>query len=285
LEKAKFESDVGIAFISDIHCGSDRHLSRSMENFLEWLNSDNEEAKKIKFLFIVGDNVDGVGIFPGQEEVLKLRSMKEQYDQLNGYLRKVPKDIQMFMIPGQHDACRVAEPQPIISKKYAPDLYEIENLNLAVNPSVIKLKEGENEMRILMYHGASIHSLITEIPVLRDMKAHKCPAKAVTHMLKRRHLAPVHGNAIYIPNPEKDPMVITDVPDVLCTGEVHRNDIENYNGTLIVTSSCWQAQTPFEEKVGNVPEPGKVTVLNLKTRELKIFDFLDLEEEKEVTGK
>jgi len=83
---------------------------------------------------------------------------------------------------------------------------------------------------------------------------------------------------VYIPNAEKDPLVITEVPDVLCTGEVHRLDIENYNGVLIITGSCWQAQTPFEEKVGNIPDPAKVPVLNLKSRELKIFYFGDDEE-------
>jgi len=110
------------------------------------------------------------------------------------------------------------------------------------------------------------------------MKAHKTPAKAVRHMLKRRHLAPTHSSVVYIPSPEKDPLVITEVPDVLCTGEVHRLDIENYNGVLIVTGSCWQAQTPFEEKVGNIPDPAKVPVLNLKTRELRVLDFGDVSE-------
>jgi len=70
-------------------------------------------------------------------------------------------------------------------------------------------------------------------------------------------------------------MVISEVPDVLCTGEVHRLDIENYNGTIIITGSCWQGQTEFEEKVGNLPDPGKVPVLNLKSRELRIFTFCD----------
>jgi DNA polymerase II small subunit/DNA polymerase delta subunit B len=64
----------------------------------------------------------------------------------------------------------------------------------------------------------------------------------------------------------------------LCTGEVHRLDIESYNGVLIITGSCWQAQTPFEEKVGNIPDPAKVPILNLKTRELKVLDFGDEEE-------
>lgn len=272
-EKAKFEEDVSIAFLSDVHAGSDRHLEESMGRFLDWIESGDPAAQKIKYLFFSGDNVDGVGIFPGQENVLKLKSMKEQYTLLASYLRRIPKHITMFMCPGQHDAVRVAEPQPLIDRKYAPELYEIENLVLVTNPTLVKLKEGQKEFKVLMYHGASIHTFIGEIPELRMMKAHRTPAKAVRHMLKRRHLAPTHSSVVYIPNADKDPLVISEVPDVLCTGEVHRLDIENYNGVLIITGSCWQAQTPFEEKVGNVPDPAKVPVLNLKTRELKIYDF------------
>lgn len=272
-EKVRFEEEVCVAFLSDVHCGSDRHLAENMNRFLEWINSDDATARKIKFIFFVGDNVDGVGIFPGQEEVLNLKSMYQQYDLLASYLRKIPKHIIIFMCPGQHDACRVAEPQPLISKKYAAPLYEIENLVLVTNPCLVKLLEKDKEFKVLMYHGASIHYFINEIKTLRLMKAHKCPARAVEEMLKRRHLAPTHSEVVYIPNSENDPLLISEVPDVLCTGEVHRLDIRNYNGVLIITGSCWQSQTPFEEKVGNIPDPAKVPVLNLKTRELKIFDF------------
>lgn len=273
LEKMRFDSDTALAFISDIHVGSDRHLGASFQRFLDWLKSNDETARKIKFLFISGDTVDGVGIFPGQEHVLKLKSMREQYTLLASYLKQVPKHITMFLCPGQHDAVRVAEPQPLIDRRYAPSLYEIENLVLVTNPTLVKLLEKQKEFKVLMYHGASIHTFIHEIPELRELKAHNCPAKAVKHMLKRRHLAPIHGDVVYIPNAEKDPLVISEVPDVLCTGEVHRLDIETYNGILIITGSCWQAQTPFEEKVGNIPDPTKVPILNLRTRELKILDF------------
>jgi len=286
-DKVRFDEDMSIAFLSDTHCGSDRHLSKSLEQFIEWIGSDDVEAKKIKYLFFVGDNVDGVGVFPGQENTLNLTSMVEQYEQLAGYLRRIPKRIEMFMCPGQHDASRVAEPQPIISKRYAPQLYEIDNLTLVTNPALVKLYEDKKEFKILMYHGASIHTFINEIKELRLMKAHNCPAKAVRHMLKRRHLSPTHGGmtGIYIPDVDKDPLVIEEVPDIFCTGEVHRVDVENYNGTLIITGSCWQAQTPFEEKVGNIPDPAKVPVFNLKTRELKILDFGVREEiEKEYDG-
>ncbi|RMD65737.1 hypothetical protein D6817_05520 [Candidatus Pacearchaeota archaeon] len=275
IDRTRFSRDVWVAFVSDVHCGSDRHLKKSFNRFLEWLNSEDEIAQKIEFMFFVGDNVDGVGIFPSQEELLELKSMREQYQLLASYLKRVPKRVTMFMCPGQHDAVRVAEPQPLISKKYAPELYEIDNLVLVTNPTLVKLCEREKEFKVLMYHGASIHSFINQIKELREMKAHRCPAKAVVHMLKRRHLSPTHSESVYIPNPDVDPLVIDEVPDVLCTGEVHRLDIERYNGVLIITGSCWQAQTPFEEKVGNIPDPAKVPLLNLRTGQLKIYDFGD----------
>lgn len=272
-QKTVFEEDCSIAFISDIHCGSHRHLGKEFERFLDWLNSDDPVALKITYLFIPGDTVDGVGVFPGQEHVLTLKTLSEQYLLLASYLQRVPKRITMFLCPGQHDASRVAEPQPIVHKVYAAPLFALDNLVLVTNPTLVTLLEGTKEFRVLMYHGASIHSFIHEIPELRLQKAHRSPAKAVRHMLKRRHLAPIHGEVTYIPNADKDPLVIGEVPDVLCTGEVHRLDIESYNGTLIITGSCWQAQTPFEEKVGNIPDPCKVPVLNLKTRELRVLDF------------
>ncbi|MBU1051749.1 MAG: metallophosphoesterase [Nanoarchaeota archaeon] len=277
-EKMRFESDINVAFISDTHCGSGRHLAKSFNRFLEWINGDSEVAKKIKYLFFVGDSVDGVGIFPGQEAELNLKTMEEQYGLVASYLKRIPKHITIFMCPGQHDATRVAEPQPIINKKYAPQLYEIENLVLVTNPTMVKLLEGEKEFKVLMYHGASMNALINEVKSLRMMKAYRCPAKAVEQMLKRRHLAPMYGvspSIVYVPNAEHDPLVISEVPDVLCTGEVHHLDVGSYNRVLIITGSCWQAQTPFEEKVGHVPDPCKVPVLNLKTRELKVFDFRD----------
>lgn len=274
-EKTKFEEEVCIAFLSDVHAGSVMHLGKNMEKFLDWINSENEIAKKIKYIFFNGDNVDGVGIFPGQENLLSLKSMKEQYNLLAYYLKKIPKHIQMFMIPGQHDAVRVAEPQPIIDGAYASALYEIDNLNLLTNPALVRLFEKNKEFKVLMYHGASIHSFINSIPELRIIKAHKTPARAVEHMLKRRHLSPMHSQVTYIPNIDRDPLVISEVPDVLVTGEVHRLDIKNYNGILIITGSCWQSQTPFEERVGNETDPCKVAVLNLKTREIKVFDFSD----------
>ena len=273
VQKTKFDEDCCLAFISDIHVGSQKFLREEFEQFICWLNNGHELAQKIKYIFIVGDSVDGIGVFPGQERLLEIKTLKGQYDAFAEYLKRVPERITVFMCPGQHDASRVAEPQPIVDRCYAGALYEIPNLVLVSNPCFVKLLEKEKEFKVQMYHGASIHSFINNIEELRLIKAHKSPAKAVKHMLKRRHLAPTHSSVVYVPNAEKDPLVISETPDILCTGEVHRLDIERHNGVLIITGSCWQAQTEFEEKIGNIPDPCKVPVFNIKTHELRILDF------------
>ena len=98
-------------------------------------------------------------------------------------------------------------------------------------------------------------------------------------MLKKRHLAPTHSLVTYTPFEEYDPMLIEEIPDILATGDLHRPEVADYNGVLLVASSCWQSRTPFEEKVGNIPDPCKVPIFNLKTREVKVLDFSEVEDE------
>lgn len=74
-------------------------------------------------------------------------------------------------------------------------------------------------------------------------------------------------------------MVIDFIPDIICTGDQHRPEISSYNNILLIASSCWQDKTPFEEKVGHEPDPCKVPIFNLKTREVKIMDFSSNENE------
>jgi DNA polymerase II small subunit len=271
-EKKRAEKESYALFTSDLHLGSSKFLEENLSRFIDWLNgkiNHKEEVKKIKYLFFTGDNVDGVGIFPGQENQLKIKDIKEQYRKLAGFLSQIRKDIRIIMCPGQHDAVRVAEPQPAIGEDYAPDLHKISNLTLVTNPCYVSLEEG---FEVLMYHGAGFHGVINDIEALRLVNAHNKPSLVIKELLKRRHLAPTHSSVVYIPG-EKDPLFIRRIPDIITTGEMHRSDIDTYNNTLIIANSCWQAQTPYEEKVGNNPDPCKVPMLNLKTREIKILDF------------
>lgn len=281
-KKKRTKEDSYALFISDIHLGSSNFLKNNFERFINWLNGvgSNEKQKdilkKIKYLFVVGDSIDGVGIYPGQEKDLIIKDIKEQYIELAKYLDQIPKHITIIQCAGQHDAVRVAEPQPPIGEDFAEPLHKIDNLVLVSNPSLIEIENnnGEEGFKVLMYHGASMHGIINEIEVLRKNNAHSTPAKVVGHLLKRRHLAPSHGaGTLYIPNKDEDSMLIKIVPDIVTTGDLHRCDIDMYNNILIISCGCWQSMTAFEEKVGNNPDPGKVPILNLKTREIKILDF------------
>ncbi|MDD5192228.1 MAG: hypothetical protein PHH54_05415 [Candidatus Nanoarchaeia archaeon] len=278
--KKRLNEEVYALFISDIHVGSVNFLEENFTRFIKWLNGEgcNEEQKevlkKIKYLFVVGDSIDGVGVYPGQEKGLAIKDIKDQYKKLAEFYKKIPKHMNIIQCAGQHDAVRVAEPQPPIGEDFAESLTKIENLYLISNPGLIEIEGGEQEgFKVLMYHGASMHGLINEIEELKLSNAHHTPAKVVQHLLKRRHLAPIHGAAIYIPNPLEDSMVIRQVPDIIATGDLHKVDVEVYNNILIICSSCWQSITPFEEKMGNQPDYCKVPMLNLKTREIKILDF------------
>jgi DNA polymerase II small subunit len=279
-EKKRLNEEIYALFISDMHVGSNNFLEEKFSRFVNWLGGEgaDEEQKnflrKIRYLFVVGDSIDGVGIYPGQEKGLAIKDIRDQYKKLAEFYNRIPKHISIIQCPGQHDSVRVAEPQPPIGADFGEPLTKIENLYLVSNPSLIEIEGGEKEgFKVLMYHGASMHGLINELEELRLANAHHTPAKAVKHLLKRRHLAPIHGSAIYIPNPLEDSMVIRQVPDIIATGDLHKVDVEVYNNILIVCSSCWQSITPFEEKMGNQPDYCKVPMLNLKTREMKILDF------------
>ncbi|MFA5020258.1 MAG: metallophosphoesterase [Candidatus Pacearchaeota archaeon] len=289
LDKKKSNFEEMAAFISDIHIGSKNFLEKNFNKFIEWINGtvgdkkQREQALKIKYLFIIGDTIDGVGVFPGQEKELVIKDVGSQYKLLADYLFKIRDDVQIILCPGQHDAVRIAEPQPAISEVYGAPLYMLKNLKLVTNPSLIEIGK-DIKFKVLMYHGASMHGIIGEIEKLRLGKGHDSPTEVVKYILKKRHLAPTHSLVTYTPIEGEDALLIKETPDIVATGDLHRTEVSDYNGVLLIASSCWQARTPFEEKVGNNPDPCKVPVLNLKTREVKIMDFSDVPGSKLING-
>ncbi len=275
-EKRKCNKDIFVAFSSDFHVGSKMFLENEVMKFIRWLNMEegSEEqkgiARKVKYLFLLGDNVDGVGVYPNQDLGLKLIDIKEQYKKFAELMDLIRKDIKIIICPGQHDAVRVAEPQPIIGEDYAPGLYKMNNIVLVTNPCLVEI---EGSYKILMYHGAGMHNFAEEIEDIRMNYRHRSPIRVIKEVLKRRHLCPTHSAVSYIPCEKEDPLCINQIPDIVATGDWHRCEIGNYNNILMIAGSCWQSITPFEEKVGHEPDPCKVPLFNLKTREIKILDF------------
>jgi len=261
-EKKSSEADVAIAYISDIHLGSRHFLQRQLEQFSEWLHGRGEAtelAGKVKYVLIAGDIVDGIGIYPNQERELVVKDIYQQYKMFDDFIQSIPDYVEVIAAPGNHDAVRRGEPQPALSK----DLISSDILNVG-NPSTLVI-EG---MKHLVYHGASMDSMISNIPGSSYMH----PEKVMVEYLKRRHLSPVYGGNLIIPE-NIDYMVIDEPPDVFHAGHVHKNGYTQYRGTLVINSGTFQERTDFQVKQGHVPTPALVPVYELKHGRLRTLDF------------
>lgn len=271
------------AFISDIHFGSTTFLEKDFMKFINWLNGKygNSEqrilGKNIKYLFLVGDLVAGVGIYPGQEKELTINNINEQYDLLADILSSIRKDLKIIICPGNHDAMRLAEPQPLFDKKICKKLYEMENVTLVTNPSMVNIGATEEfeGFDILLYHGYSYNFYVNYLDNMRENGGFDNVDYLMKLLLQKRHLAPSHKSALILIDDEEDHHIITKIPDFFVSGHAHKLRVNQYNKTTLICGSCWQSKTSFDEKMGNDPEPGRVPITNLKTRETKVMKFIE----------
>ena len=252
-------------FLSDIHVGSKTFLNREFQDFLNWINGrlgDLEVVSKIRYVVIAGDLVDGIGVYPGQEEELTELNLSKQYDEFAGLMAQIPKSIKIFVSPGNHDATRQALPQPPIFKRYAKALYEMDNVILLGDPCLVRL-HGVNT---LVYHGQSLVDIVGSSPGITFDK----PAEAMKVLLKARHLAPTHGST-RVALEEDDKLVIKTVPNIFHCGHIHTVQTLKYKGTLLVNSGTWQDQTQFQKRMGIVPNPAIAVVVDLNSLKVKMM--------------
>jgi DNA polymerase II small subunit len=217
-------------------------------------------------VIIGGDIVDGVGVFPNQEFELVESNIYKQYEMVSKRIASIPDHLRVFAIPGNHDSTRQALPQPMIPKKYADSLYNLKNVTMLGDPSLIRL----NGVSILVYHGRSLDDVLATTPGL----SYERPADAMKVLLKARHLAPIFGSRTPIAPETEDHLVIEQVPDIFHAGHVHSVGIESYKGTIIINSGTWQAQTGYQANLGIMPRPGLVPIVNLATLESTTREFL-----------
>ncbi len=282
-ELKKSKDEAYAIFLSDIHVGSDTFLKEEFTKFLRWLRGEvgspkqKEIAKKTKYVFIAGDLVDGVGIYPGQEEELVIKDIYQQYLACATFLSQIPKDKSIIFCPGNHDAMRIAEPQMIIYKDIAKPLYDLPNVIPISNPGIVTIHATDDfpGFDVLMYHGYSFDFYAREIESIRNNGGYDRADLLMKFLLKRRHLAPSHTSTLYSPDADKDSLVISKIPDFFVTGHIHKCAVSSYRNISLVCGSCWQSKTSFQEKVGHNPEPCRVPIVNLKTREMKIMKFGD----------
>jgi DNA polymerase II small subunit len=255
--------------LSDLHIGSRMFLQADFDRFILWLNGKLGEldlVKRVKYIIIAGDIVDGVGVYPGQEYQLEEKNLKNQYLLAKQLIESMPKHIQVLISPGNHDPVRQALPQPAISPDFAEPLYRMGNVKLIGNPSCVKL-HGVN---FLIYHGRSLDDIIATVPELSYNK----PAIAMQVLLKVRHLAPIYGKRTPLSPELKDMLVIDPVPDVFHAGHVHAIDFLEYRGTFLINSGTWQSKTPFQANMGLEPTPSIVPIVDLSTLEILKRNFV-----------
>ncbi|MFB6069695.1 MAG: DNA-directed DNA polymerase II small subunit [Halanaeroarchaeum sp.] len=263
-EPSTADRPVSAALISDVHVGSQEFLAEAWSAFADWLHTD--EAARVEYLLVAGDLVEGVGVYPDQDDELDIVDIYEQYERFSEHLKEVPADLDVILIPGNHDAVRLAEPQPGWDEELR-DILSAHDPAITGNPSMVTV-EG---VSILMYHGVSIDELVAELP--DELATYDDPQDAMSQLLRKRHLAPKFGGHMRISPEERDYLVVDEVPDVFHTGHVHKLGVGQYHNVRLVNSGCWQAQTAFQRSVNIQPDTATAPILDLETLEVTVRKF------------
>jgi DNA polymerase II small subunit len=261
---------ISIALISDTHIGSKEFEEPLFKRFIDFINGKIGNKKlraiagRIKYIIINGDLVDGIGVYPNQQQDLVISDIYEQFKKASELLTEIPEYIKIFYVSGNHEPVRNAIPRPAVPKKYCEGLTNL-NISCLGNPSLIKT----HNVNTLIYHGESIHDMNL---LIHDFNINK-PIDSMKEFLICRHLAPIYGEKTQLAPIEKDFLVIDSIPDIFHTGHIHINGSGKYNNVTLINSGCFQAQTDFMKSFGIDPTPGIVPIIELDT--LKAFE-LDL---------
>lgn len=279
-EKKTSPEDEYAVFTADWHVGHKTFMEDNLMKFISWINgelgteSQKELAKKVKYLFIAGDLVEGVGIYPTQEQELAIKDLYQQYNKFTDIVGRIRKDVTIILCAGNHDAVRLVEPQPVIEKKFIQELLDMENVFFTTNPSVVNIGKTKTfaGFNILMYHGFSYPHYMDDVDSLRLANAKLKPDMIMHFLLKRRHLAPTHASTTYFPS-EKDFLLIENPPDIFLSAHTHHTAISTYNNILTISCASWIPETTYQEKLGLVADPCKVPIFHMKTGKIAMLDF------------
>ncbi|MDD2626054.1 MAG: DNA-directed DNA polymerase II small subunit [Candidatus Methanomethylophilus sp.] len=258
------DSVSSIAFISDVHCGSKTFLRPQWEKMITWLRA-NAHQMDLDYIVMPGDVVDGIGTYPGQEDELEIKDIYDQYSALSDYLKEIPDDIRIVLHPGNHDACRLAEPQPALSEIFTKTFDS--SIMMVGNPINLRV-EGRT---VVSYHGKSIDDWISGVRQL----TYEDPLAVMKEMAVRRHLAPMYGQRNALAPEKKDYLVMDEVPDIFVSGHVHGAGTMEYRGVKMINASTWQSQTDYQKMHNFNPDPGIVPIVHLGNGRVVMKNFMD----------
>lgn len=280
-ELKKQRTEEYLIVIGDPQVGNKHFLDHEWKLFAAWLNGklgtpeQKAVAAKVKYAAIVGDLIEGVGIYPNQEDDLSIPEVTQQYERFTELLKMLPEHIQIIACPGNHDSVRIAEPQPPIPTDLAASVYELPNVTLVSSPGTVNIGKTKTfpGFDILFYHGYSLPYYADNIPHIRNNGGLKAVDKIMKFHLQRRHLAVTHGSNRYIPDNEEDTLIIKDIPDFYFTGHIHSISTGNYRNVTIINAGAWTGITEDQVKRGMEPEPARLPIINLQTRDVTVMNF------------
>ncbi len=268
---ARADEEVYAVLISDVHVGSRVFLEDEFRRVIAWLRGEvgapnqRDVADRVKYVLIGGDLVDGIGIYPRQEVDLKVADIYEQYRLAAKFVGEIPEHMDVVFIPGNHDAVRQALPQPAVMKDFAGPVYDSRKVVYLGDPAEVRL----DGVDFLLFHGTSLMDIVSSVSGFDYSR----PVEAMEWQLRARHLAPEYGKLTSIGPEQEDFLVVERVPDVFLSGHIHVPGSGVYRGTTIVNAGAWQGQTDYQKRMGLVPQPGLLPVVNLKTLEVRMMDF------------
>jgi DNA polymerase II small subunit len=260
-----------ILFIADLHFGS-KYFSRGVfAKLIKFLTLQDLDptyesiAKEIKTIIVVGDLVDGVGRFSNQKDQISSLSYQTQYEGLAKILVEIPSHIQIFIVPGEHDATQAALPQPAIDKQISQALLAIPNLTSHGNPLRLSLED----MKLLIFHGQGTYELFQK----DFQKIHSNPAIAIKQLLEYRHLSPEYGSYNPLAPFNKDYLVIDEIPDVIVSGHLHHAYFEEYKGIKIISCGTFQRENPRRSQLEKQVSLGIIPILDMVSGNVEIIDL------------
>lgn len=169
----------------------------------------------------------------------------------------------MVIHPGNHDAARIAEPQPALNPVFTKDFDS--NILMLGNPVYLSI-EGKT---LLTYHGKGMDDWISNVRGL----SYDNPLEVMRNMCVRRHLAPLYGQRNALAPESKDYLVMDHVPDIFVSGHVHGAGEKIYNGVRMINASTWQSQTEYQRMHNFNPDPGIMPVVRLSDGKIERHNF------------
>ena len=195
-------------------------MEEELTEFVSWISSPDPVARKIRFVLIGGDMVDGVGIYPNQDKELVCQTIEEQFKKVEELIDKIPKNIKIVIMPG----ITILEEEPYHNRQFQKNtilIYGIrENVVMVGNPAVVSL----NGVKVMMFHGQSIDDIVKTTPGL----SYDQPTNVMKHCLEQDILSPIYGSQTPIAPEMQDLLVIEDIPDIFHVGHVHKAQLDMY---------------------------------------------------------